>query len=106
MYCSLRACKDYYDVMQDINLDEKKRRINQKAPASPHTTRAGGVRSGRAPGQSEGERGRQESGETDEVEESEMNVSKLNANSYELSSTDDYRLPCNKYTQNTGDKVQ
>ena len=31
------------------------RRFNQKAPASPLTTRAGGVRSGRAPGQSEGE---------------------------------------------------
>jgi len=31
-----------------------------KAPASPHTTRTGGVRAGRAPGQSEGERGRQE----------------------------------------------
>ncbi len=71
----------------------------------PHH-KGGRSRSGGAPGQSEGERGRQESGETDEVDESEMNVSKLNANSYELSSTDDYRLPCNKYTQNTGDKVQ
>ena len=29
------------------------RQINRKAPATPHTTRAGGVRSERAPGQSE-----------------------------------------------------
>jgi len=32
-------------------------RFNRKAPASPHTTRADGVRSKRAHGQSEGERG-------------------------------------------------
>ncbi|MCG7848650.1 MAG: hypothetical protein MIO93_05655 [ANME-2 cluster archaeon] len=37
-------------------------RATTKAPTSPHTTRAGGVRSGRAPGQSEGENGRRESG--------------------------------------------
>jgi len=33
------------------------RRFNRKAPASPHTTRSSGARSGRAPGQSEGEKG-------------------------------------------------
>jgi hypothetical protein len=34
-------------------------RFNRKAPASPLTKRAGGVRSGGAPGQREGERGQQ-----------------------------------------------
>ena len=35
---------------------------HRKAPASPHTTITGGGRSGQAPGHSEGERGRRESG--------------------------------------------
>ena len=33
------------------------RQINRKAPATPHATRPGGVRSGRAPSQSEDKRG-------------------------------------------------
>jgi len=39
------------------NFTPPNRRFNRKASASPLTTRAGGVSSKRAPGQSEGERG-------------------------------------------------
>jgi len=38
-----------------INDQTLNRQNNRKAPATPHTTRPGGVRSGRAPGQSEDE---------------------------------------------------
>ena len=44
-------------------------RIIEKHLLAPHTTRAGGVRSERAPGQSEGEKGQQE---IVRIEESEL----------------------------------
>jgi len=44
------------------------RQNNRKAPATPHTTRPGGIRSGRAPGQSEARRWQ----ETVRIEEGEL----------------------------------
>ena len=51
------------------NFTSQYHRDNRKAPATPHTTRAGGVRSERAPRQSEAEKGQQE---TVRIEEGEL----------------------------------